>query len=574
MNTIRLNPLDTAWIFTETRATPNHVGGLLQFRLPADAPKDFMRQMMAEFRNHRTFTPPWNRRLKYAFNKNPAPVWIEDDDIDLEYHVRHAALPWPGGERELGELVGRLQSTPLDLMRPPWECTLIEGLEGHRFAMFIKMHHSLIDGISGMKLLQRAMSTDRKRSLDLPPFWASGTAPASRAGKEPAPAPTMANAAEAAVAALSGQARSLPQLAAAFGKMLKRVGDHGDGMVLPFVDSPLSVLNGRVREKRRFATQHFTMERLRTLAAAAGGTLNDVVLAICGGALRRFLAERDTLPEASLTAGIPVSVRPADDEGTGNAITFIIATLGTDIADPAERFQAIRRSVRHAKEHVQSLPRQAMEQYTMLLDGADADHAADRRRRAHAADVQHHDLQCARPGEAAVFPWRRIAGHLPGLHRHPRPGGEHHLPELRRHDEFRLHRLPHLRAPPATPGGVHGGCPGGIGSRLPARTQAHRGAGNAQACEQGHQHDLRKSLRQDPSPAQGEGRARQAQDGLTRAGGSMPRYGAGLIAAVRSTCSAAMPPASGQAMSAALAGLHGARHHGDSFRLPARALPC
>ena len=95
MNTIRLNPLDTAWIFTETRATPNHVGGLLQFRLPADAPKDFMRQMMAEFRNHRTFTPPWNRRLKYAFNKNPAPVWIEDDDIDLEYHVRHAALPWP-----------------------------------------------------------------------------------------------------------------------------------------------------------------------------------------------------------------------------------------------------------------------------------------------------------------------------------------------------------------------------------------------------------------------------------------------------------------------------------------------
>jgi diacylglycerol O-acyltransferase len=105
----------------------------------------------------------------------------------------------------------------------------------------------------------------------LPPFWASGTAPASRAGKEPAPAPTMANAAEVAVAALSGQARSLPQLAAAFGKMLKRVGDHGDGMVLPFVDSPLSVLNGRVREKRRFATQHFTMERLRTLAKPPPG---------------------------------------------------------------------------------------------------------------------------------------------------------------------------------------------------------------------------------------------------------------------------------------------------------------
>jgi WS/DGAT/MGAT family acyltransferase len=122
-----------------------------------------------------------------------------------------------------------------------------------------------------------------------------------------------------------------------------------------------------VREKRRFATQQFPMERLRGLAGAAECTLNDVVLAICGGALRRFLGERDSLPEASLTAGIPVSVRPADDEGSGNAITFIIATLGTDIAEPRERLGAIRKSVQHAKQHVQGLPRQAMLQYTVLL---------------------------------------------------------------------------------------------------------------------------------------------------------------------------------------------------------------
>jgi len=127
------------------------------------------------------------------------------------------------------------------------------------------------------------------------------------------------------------------------------------------------VLNGRVREKRRFATQQFSMERLRTLAKAAGCTLNDVVLAICAGALRRFLLERDSLPEGSLTAGIPVSVRPREDEGSGNAITFIIATLGTDIADAKDRLEAIRNSVRHAKDHVQSLPKQAMLQYTILL---------------------------------------------------------------------------------------------------------------------------------------------------------------------------------------------------------------
>ena len=361
---VRLNPLDTAWLFTESRATPNHVGGLLQFRLPEGARKDFMRRLMAGFRSHRRFRPPWNRRLKYPFTKNPLPVWVEDEDIDLEYHVRHAALPWPGGERELGELVGRLQSQPLDLSRPPWECTVIEGLEGNRFALFIKMHHSLIDGVSGMKLLQRAMSTDRARSLRMPPFWASGAAAARP--KRSAPTPTLAGAAAAAIDALQSQARSLPQLAAAFGKILRRIGDRGEGLVVPF-DSPLSMLNGRVREKRRFATQQFPMERLRALATAAHGTINDVVLAVCAGALRRFLLERERLPAQPLTAGIPVSVRPKDDDGHGNAISFIVATLATDVADPVQRLRAIRDSVSHAKAHVQALPRAAMMQYTVIL---------------------------------------------------------------------------------------------------------------------------------------------------------------------------------------------------------------
>ena len=363
MTTIRLNPLDAAWLLTESRATPNHVGGLLQFKLPPGAPQNFMRELMAEFRGHRTFAPPWNRRLKYAFNKNPVPAWVESDDADLEVHVRHAALPWPGGERELGELVGRLHSTPLDLARPPWECTLIEGLEGGRFALFIKMHHSLIDGVSGVKMLQRAMSFDREESLGLPPFWASGAA--GLTAKESS-TPTVASATSQAMEALRGQAKSVPLLIAAFGKILKRVGDPSEGMALPFA-APRSILNGRVREKRRFATQQFSMQRLRTLATAGSCTLNDVVLALCGGALRRFLLELGALPDKPLTAGIPVSVRPKDDEGAGNAISFIVATLGTDIEDPLARLQAIKASVQHAKAHVQALPRAAMLQYTMLL---------------------------------------------------------------------------------------------------------------------------------------------------------------------------------------------------------------
>jgi diacylglycerol O-acyltransferase / wax synthase len=364
--TTRLNPLDTAWIFTESRATPNHVGGLLQFRLPEGAPKDFLSRLMADFRSHRQFAPPWNRRLKYPLLKNPLPAWVEDRDIDLEYHVRRVALPWPGGERELGELVGLLQSTSMDLSRPPWECTIIEGLEGGRFALFIKMHHSLIDGVSGMMLLQRAMSPDPAESMALPPFWSGARHARARRPARSSLPPTMASVMTSAIEGLSAQVRTVPQLVSAFARIFRRIGADDDGLAVPF-DTPYSMLNGRVREKRRFATQQFPMARLRALADAGQCTLNDIVLTVCGGALRRYLLERDSLPEKPLVAGIPISVRPKDDAGSGNAISFILATLGTDIADPAERLRAIKGSVEHAKAHVKALPRHAMLQYTMLL---------------------------------------------------------------------------------------------------------------------------------------------------------------------------------------------------------------
>ena len=373
MSSTRLNPLDASWLYTESRETPMHVGALMPFKLPADAPRDFLRQLMTDLRRHRHFAPPWNRRLASSILKNPLHSWVEDDAIDLEAHLRHTALPWPGGERELGELIGRLHSQPLDLTRPPWECTLIEGLEGDRFAFFVKMHHALIDGVSGMKLLQRALPADREKSLDAPPFWAVGLTATGEPRRSARPKPvrdtttaSFANAANVAIEALRSQAGTVPQLLMAFGKMMRVTGERDENLRMPF-GAPGSILNGRVRGKRRFATQAIAMERMRALAAAADCTLNDLVLATCGGALRRFLDDSGDLPEAPITAGIPVSVRPKDDENTGNAITFIIASLGTDIAEARERLAAIRESVRQAKEHVQSLPRQAMLQYTVAL---------------------------------------------------------------------------------------------------------------------------------------------------------------------------------------------------------------
>jgi WS/DGAT/MGAT family acyltransferase len=357
-----LNPLDLSWLLVESRDTPMHVGALIPFTLPDDAPGDFLVRLLADLRACRDIVPPWNLRFRGPGLKGLLPVWVEEDAIDLEHHVRLSALPKPGGERELGQLIARLHSQPLDLTRPPWECELIEGLEGRRFAIYIKMHHSLIDGISGIKLLERSMSADREASRDLPPFWSVGTA-RKKGRRDKATAAPVATA-TAVLETLREQLGSLPDIARAFGSMLGRAKD--DALELPF-STPASILNGRIKGQRRFATQQFPLARLKAVAQAADATLNDVVLALCGAALRRFLRELGELPEKSLTAGIPVSVRPKDDEGTGNAITFIIATLGTDLEDARERLDAIRASTARAKEHVQNLPKKAMMQYTMVL---------------------------------------------------------------------------------------------------------------------------------------------------------------------------------------------------------------
>ncbi|OZB11670.1 MAG: wax ester/triacylglycerol synthase family O-acyltransferase, partial [Marinobacter sp. 34-60-7] len=139
-----------------------------------------------------------------------------------------------------------------------------------------------------------------------------------------------------------------------------------DGLTAPFT-GPVSVLNHRVTGQRRFATQHYQLDRLKALGQASGASLNDIVLYLCGTALRRFMVEQDNLPDTPLTAGIPVNIRPADDEGTGTQISFMIASLATDEVDPLNRLQQIKTSTRRAKEHLQKLPKSALTQYTMLL---------------------------------------------------------------------------------------------------------------------------------------------------------------------------------------------------------------
>ncbi|MEQ5835346.1 wax ester/triacylglycerol synthase family O-acyltransferase [Marinobacter sp. NFXS9] len=361
----RLSTLDASWLAVESEDTPMHVGTLQIFSLPEGAPETFLRDMVTRMKTDCEVAPPWNYKLAYPgkLGRLVAPAWKVDKGIDLDYHVRHSALPKPGSERELGVLVSRLHSHPLDFSRPLWECHIIEGLENNRFGLYTKMHHSMIDGISGVRLMQRILSTDPNETNMLAPWSVKPQRGRKQTGDKAA---TLNWAFNEALEALKIQVDSAPKLVSALSRLVHSARHPEDKLTPPFV-GPSSILNRRVTGQRRFATQHYELDRLKALAKKADASLNDIVLYLCGTAMRRFLLEQDELPDTPLTAGIPVNIRPADDEGTGTAISFMIASLATNEADPKDRLAAIQASTASAKAHLQSLPRSALNQYTMLL---------------------------------------------------------------------------------------------------------------------------------------------------------------------------------------------------------------
>jgi WS/DGAT/MGAT family acyltransferase len=356
-------PLDVAWLVLESRDTPMHVGGLFEFTLPDDAPPDFLKQELERMRAVQRIPAPWSLKLVEGPVIGPRlPLMTEDRDIDLDYHVRHSALPNPGGQRELGILVSRLHSHPLDLHRPLWEAHVIEGLEGNRFAMYVKMHHSLIDGVSGTRLILRALSTDPDKR-GMAPFWTVGAGERSPRRTEDG----AGGAGERLTGLALGSVRALTGLVGAATDLGRATVDNRP-LQAPYrnPDSPLAV---RLTGQRRFATQQYELDRVKGLARAAGGTLNDFVLYLSGTALRRYLEEHGRIPDRSLSAGVPVNLREADDESAGTAIGMMVAELATNIADPLERLEAIKQSTAEAKRHLRRLPPEARTSYTLLING-------------------------------------------------------------------------------------------------------------------------------------------------------------------------------------------------------------
>jgi WS/DGAT/MGAT family acyltransferase len=357
----KLTALDRSFLAWESRDVMMHVGGLLEFSPTKHASLDLSRELRDELSKKTAVEAPFDVRLLHPdLLASPLQAWVPDENLDVEYHVRRSALPQPGDERELGILVSRLHGTPLDFHRPPWEAHFIEGLEGKRLAVYFKVHHALLDGYTGSRILSRSLSTD-PTEVDAPLFFSRAPLPKkSRSDGEYAPTfDALLHGAREQIGAAKDVGRAVMNAVRA-----RRARDKD--LALP-LQAPRSVLNQRITRSRRIATQQVELQRIRAIATAAGGTMNDVVLALCGAALRRFLADQDRLPERPLVAMVPVNVRPKDDPGGGNAVGAILASLATDETEPEKAMAAIIASTRRAKAQLQGMSKSAIIQYSGLI---------------------------------------------------------------------------------------------------------------------------------------------------------------------------------------------------------------
>jgi diacylglycerol O-acyltransferase / wax synthase len=346
-------PQDAAFLMVESREHPMHVGGLQVFKMPHGAKPGFVGQLYEESLKFTELRPLLRQRPRTPVSSVGQLWWETDQDVDLEYHVRPSALPAPGRVRELFALVSRLHGGLLDRHRPLWEYHLIEGLEGDRFATYIKIHHSLVDGVAGMRLMTSSLTEDADATI--PPFWADrdrGTQPTPEPGGGIGLGERLMGPVRSAGESARGMAAGTVNLAKLATEMLR---GQREGVSLP---APKTMWNAPITGARRFAAQSWPIDRLKRAGAASGATLNDVVLAMCAGALRRYLESADALPNRPLVSAVPVSLalrgKKSGPEG-GNAIGAVLCSLATDIADPRRRLAAIRASMETGKDAMASM---------------------------------------------------------------------------------------------------------------------------------------------------------------------------------------------------------------------------
>jgi diacylglycerol O-acyltransferase len=362
---------DASFLYFESRETPMHVGDVKLFTFPERSDRErFMARIDAAYRSAKQYRKPFGEYVTYGRLGHFGPMyWKEDADLDMDYHVRHSALPRPGRYRELFALVSRLHSTLLDRSRPLWEVHLIEGLQGNQFAIYTKMHHATIDGIASLRMTESVCSANKRTRVDRSPFSLEAFEQFKAdwdKGNQKRIAPSQAEV-HSVASVLKEQFQLSGHLLGFLKNHVKAWFGGSGGLAVPFRHVPKTSINARISGSRRFVAQSWAFDRVRGVGKALGLTLNDTVLAMCSGALRRYLASHGEFPSHSLRALVPVSVRAKDDLDSANAVSFLIADLGTRHADPADRVQAIVQSTRAGKALLAGLSAREATLYAGLI---------------------------------------------------------------------------------------------------------------------------------------------------------------------------------------------------------------
>jgi WS/DGAT/MGAT family acyltransferase len=381
----QLTGLDAAFLAMETSSVYGHVGSVCVID-PSTSPEPLTLERLQRLISERLhLVPPFRRRLAEVPFGFDQPYWIEDPDFDIEFHVRELALPAPGDDKQLAEQAARLHARQLDRRRPLWELYLISGLSGGRMAVYTKVHHAAIDGVSGNDILAAVLDlTPEGREMEDAPEWQCDQVPGpvSLLARS---ALTLAAQPVRAAKLTANLARSLPGLAVSPARPKLPVVDRflparrGASAVLSQTGlrAPRTPFNRPVGPHRRWAFCDVPLADVKTVKNAGGGTVNDVVMALCAGALRRWLGDHDALPDGPLVAAVPVSVRSEEEKGKGgNRVSTMTAPLPTHLQDPAERLRACHEAMRAAKEQHGALPADLLSDVTQFAMPALAGQAA------------------------------------------------------------------------------------------------------------------------------------------------------------------------------------------------------
>jgi WS/DGAT/MGAT family acyltransferase len=360
----QLTGLDAAFLALDSPTAYGHVGSVSILDPPEGGEALTLERLTELIESRLQLVPLFRRRLVEVPFGLDQPYWIEDPDFDIEFHVRELALPAPGDDHQLAVQAARLHARPLDRRRPLWETYLIHGLQGGRQAVYVKVHHAAIDGVSGNDLLAALMDTSpQPREADELHTWHPEAEPGAARLLARSAASLATNPVRAARVSVD-IVRSLPAFVSSPARPWLPLIDRyllrrGRGVVLsaPPLIAPATPFNKNIGPHRRWAFTSVPLAEVKAIKNAADVTVNDVVMALCAGALRTWLKKHDALPEGPLVAAVPVSIRTEEQKGThGNRVSSVIASLPTHLADPAARLAAVHEAMRAAKEQHNALP--------------------------------------------------------------------------------------------------------------------------------------------------------------------------------------------------------------------------